>query len=718
MSDNGSPQTLPEAMAETQLTVEQGDTGQSNVLQSPTKQTFKSALNDTTAIITDLGDKSSSSSHQSVSEEGTKAAGQKADAKKTKSKKDMATLDQIVNQNRQLKLKVEADLKGQDSAQNYCCLLKCFIYFTEQTESIGSSVDPPEVEPMEVEQSADGKGDSSFSPSSPDLKMEPKDNTNDASETSAGPPPKSVGASVDQQVEPMEVEQSAHGKGDSSFSPTSPDFKRDNTNDASETLDGPLPKRYPKTFLLTGSIRSSVGPREDAMEVEQSVHRKGEVKSDASGTTDEKYPCPPPKRAATGQPQVWAKERLKIYFHAIISKDFDLDQNEDRLFVWAGEETGSWESNAVELSVTKDLGEHGFLVEGILVTDKSVSIPYQYLVYSSKKAKYKYEYIDSTHPTRRRCLSVKSNEEGAWHQYDDIICASPTKDVSKRIIQGREIAGKIMLQTIFELLHSWNDIQLNSFMKQLIQFDQIYRKPSLYEGTNKNMRKKEKKNLLKRFMLESVVPQLLKKGDGKSPIIQDHMRAAVIVLYVCKHYDIQLEKAEIAGLCFALCLPNLPKDEFLHYWTEFTQPVLLLRNGDKSLYTSLLNRLPDLLEKLIDNAKEEGILVIPMLHLLKGSSKPFEPIPVTITSSCETWAGLQNIKVTNSKDSRTMLNLIKANGHLVEMDRLAARSWMCLLTVEDLVEYSSIIKVELLDMLHVFTMKAPVSVSTSNNGVS
>uniref|UniRef100_A0A674BBP2 RING-type E3 ubiquitin transferase n=1 Tax=Salmo trutta TaxID=8032 RepID=A0A674BBP2_SALTR len=173
--------------------------------------------------------------------------------------------------------------------------------------------------------------------------------------------------------------------------------------------------------------------------------------------------------------------------------DFNLDPNEDRLFVWAGEETGSWESNAVELTVTKWV-LHGFLVEGILVTDQTVSIPYQYLVYSSKKATYEYEYIDFTHPTRRRSLCVKTNlldDEGAWHQYDDIICASPSKDVSKRIIQGREIAGKIMLQTIFELLHSWNDIQLNSFMKRLIQFEQIYRKPSLYAGTNKNMKKQQ-----------------------------------------------------------------------------------------------------------------------------------------------------------------------------------------------------------------------------------
>lgn len=116
MSDNINPQTLSEA--ETQLTVEQGDKhiGQSNLLQSPTKQTFKSAANGTTAVIPDSGDKFSSSSHQSVSEKGTKIAGQKANTKKTKRKKNMATLDknaedQIVNQNR------PPDLKDQDSAQ-------------------------------------------------------------------------------------------------------------------------------------------------------------------------------------------------------------------------------------------------------------------------------------------------------------------------------------------------------------------------------------------------------------------------------------------------------------------------------------------------------------------------------------------------------------------------------------------------------------------------
>uniref|UniRef100_A0A8K9WMH2 RING-type E3 ubiquitin transferase n=1 Tax=Oncorhynchus mykiss TaxID=8022 RepID=A0A8K9WMH2_ONCMY len=196
--------------------------------------------------------------------------------------------------------------------------------------------------------------------------------------------------------------------------------------------------------------------------------------------------------------------RLTIYFHAVLSKDFKLNPDEDRIFIRAGGNIGNWKTNSVELTV--DLGEHGFLVEGSLITSKSnatVSIPYKYLVYKLKKQKYEYEYIyklDSNYPTTNRCLFVKShllNEEGDWHQYDDIICVEPSKNVLKRlkdalwpeqrksVIEGREIAGKVMLESIFDLLRSWTDINFKSFLNQLNQFYQIYGNPFVYEETHK-----------------------------------------------------------------------------------------------------------------------------------------------------------------------------------------------------------------------------------------
>jgi len=75
--------------------------------------------------------------------------------------------------------------------------------------------------------------------------------------------------------------------------------------------------------------------------------------------------------------------------------------------------------------IYRDLGEHGFLVEGKFECKKSdvesVSIPYKYVVYKAKKkGKYKLhsEYIyklDSKDVTTNRCLFVKKhllNDDG------------------------------------------------------------------------------------------------------------------------------------------------------------------------------------------------------------------------------------------------------------------------------------------------------------------
>lgn len=81
------------------------------------------------------------------------------------------------------------------------------------------------------------------------------------------------------------------------------------------------------------------------------------------------------------------------------------------------------------------------------------------------------------------------------------------------------------------------------------------------------------RKLLKQFMLDNVVPQLQKEGEGKSCFIQDPMRAAVVMLYVWKKFGLKLDHGESTRLCSALCLPKLPKDSFLQYWTDFAQAV-------------------------------------------------------------------------------------------------------------------------------------------------
>uniref|UniRef100_A0AAQ5Y0G2 RING-type E3 ubiquitin transferase n=1 Tax=Amphiprion ocellaris TaxID=80972 RepID=A0AAQ5Y0G2_AMPOC len=304
-----------------------------------------------------------------------------------------------------------------------------------------------------------------------------------------------------------------------------------------------------------------------------------------------------------------AQDRLTIYFHAVLSKDFKFDPKEDHILIKAGHPIGTWDDNAVELSVTRDLGEHGFLVEGTLMTIKSkaesMSIPYKYVVYKNRKKTYEYEYIyklDSTPnvPTNR-CLFVKPhliNDDGDWHQYDDIICAEPSRNLIKRfketiwpeqrknLIQGREIAGNIMLETIFDLLRSWNNANLRSFLIQLNQFIQIYGEPFVYEDRQKKWSSLNygPEDVSLQSCVQSLITLLY---DGKSLYIEDPLRAAVIMLHVCRQHQIRLEHSELNRLCTALCLPKLERDDFLQYWTDFSQCVSSLKRLVPNLFNNL-----------------------------------------------------------------------------------------------------------------------------------
>lgn len=46
-------------------------------------------------------------------------------------------------------------------------------------------------------------------------------------------------------------------------------------------------------------------------------------------------------------------DRLTIYFHAVLSKDFKFDPKEDRVFIRAGCRIGTWDENTVELFVAR-----------------------------------------------------------------------------------------------------------------------------------------------------------------------------------------------------------------------------------------------------------------------------------------------------------------------------------------------------------------------------
>lgn len=58
-------------------------------------------------------------------------------------------------------------------------------------------------------------------------------------------------------------------------------------------------------------------------------------------------------RIPTSSQQFTSSERLTIYFHAVLSKDFKFDPSEDRIFIRAGPKISSWDKDLLELFVTR-----------------------------------------------------------------------------------------------------------------------------------------------------------------------------------------------------------------------------------------------------------------------------------------------------------------------------------------------------------------------------
>uniref|UniRef100_A0A8C7KKT6 RING-type E3 ubiquitin transferase n=1 Tax=Oncorhynchus kisutch TaxID=8019 RepID=A0A8C7KKT6_ONCKI len=157
----------------------------------------------------------------------------------------------------------------------------------------------------------------------------------------------------------------------------------------------------------------------------------------------------------------------------------------------------------------RDLGKDRVLVAGrMVIPDRSKieirSIPYKYFVYSKWNGKHydhgTYEDIYQTNSRYivNRCLFINQDlltHEGEWHQYDDVIYPQPKQDVLSRVtnlfqwdninsnlVKGRQLAGKVMLEGIFDLLRTWTEVNVRSFFSQLQQFFTTYSYPCVYDG--------------------------------------------------------------------------------------------------------------------------------------------------------------------------------------------------------------------------------------------
>ncbi|KAI3368624.1 hypothetical protein L3Q82_025623, partial [Scortum barcoo] len=242
------------------------------------------------------------------------------------------------------------------------------------------------------------------------------------------------------------------------------------------------------------------------------------------------------------------------------------------------------------------------------------------------------------------------------------------------------------------------------------------------------------------------------------------LHAGVVSLRIYNKYLKSDMQQQLSSLCELLCLPKKPQHHFFSFWKNFASPLTdkkrhlsttsnsqtpnstMAKTKELSKDTRNRNKIVDLhqagktesaivhvqarlkfarehlddpeedwenvicfadaVEMLCADARhhhiDEWVLVIPLIHLLREESKPFEPVPPALNPQFDSWTGLKWSKGTHvymDRSSTSMIGIMKKNAFLADIDRLLVHSWMSLLHVEDLKSFISSVQVDLLDIL-------------------
>ncbi len=92
----------------------------------------------------------------------------------------------------------------------------------------------------------------------------------------------------------------------------------------------------------------------------------------------------------------------------------------------------------------------------------------------------------------------------------------------------------------------------------------------------------------------------------------------------------------------------------------------------------------------------------------------FSKVPLTQTFPVHEFGNKWILLCANSSVFRALLNAIKNQSHLMEVDALLVRSCLYLMPFDGLMECVINSNTELLDILHVFTNKVPQDITHSN----
>ncbi|XP_065591389.1 E3 ubiquitin-protein ligase RNF213 [Cyrtonyx montezumae] len=401
---------------------------------------------------------------------------------------------------------------------------------------------------------------------------------------------------------------------------------------------------------------------------------------------------------------------ITVYFHAILSKDFKLNPETDKVFVSSGifSDDGKTWKNICEMSCIKSLEAHGYLIGGYVTLPKEYVdklIPYKYWV-SCGEGEHEIIYKTESKDIVNRCLCVNSNliNNGEWHQYDDIVCKKPSlarslwnrffKSKDKDVVEGKKIAAAVMLENIFSILETWSTDNMRNFLCQLEQFHAVTGNPCVYDGgyllwSELGFGPQQVNDLLLEFIRRIARPFLL-PGDAeasqKGLAIKSKLALGLTLLTVVNKFQLPASNEDLTGLCCLLCLEKKSREAIAE---EVLQTITVFVNRMRLKF-----QLITLCQRCIDCKVGHWVWILPLLHLCTDPMQ-HDHFPVEE----DTWAGLEGLPFVETRrnhDVGTLLQLMKEKKYLMEFNTTVVKSWMSVLPAEDLTEFIEDFSVDIL----------------------
>ncbi|XP_032899856.1 E3 ubiquitin-protein ligase rnf213-alpha-like [Amblyraja radiata] len=335
------------------------------------------------------------------------------------------------------------------------------------------------------------------------------------------------------------------------------------------------------------------------------------------------------------------EEMVSIYFHAILSKDFKFNPCKDKVFIRSGSLADDWDTNILEMNVTKDLGEHGYLIEGCHSVHKDKiqkQHPYKYAVIRDNIMQYEFIYKSDSPKDCiiNRCLVINQHflYEREWHQYDDIICAPHDKGWADKLLdfirsekndikRGKQLAGEIMVDSIFDILTPWNEKNLKNFLRQLRQFYEVYKNPMVFERRpvtwfSLSFGMKDVQDILKDALKKMARRPNNQVSETKTHDVQSRLRTGILILVLSEAYGLEWLNSELAEVCDFFSVQQLSANIIT---VEF-------KTLKESFYFEqrITTILKQMMVRCIDNKIIGWVQVIPVLHLFGFSSNIVSPI--------------------------------------------------------------------------------------------